>query len=72
MVIVGISKMILEIFGGDDCKRGVRDLVVKFVKDWIDSSSLQFGVASIVPFDKEVYLPTLDWMGKDCVGIMVI
>ena len=42
------------------------------VKDWIDSCSLQFGVASIVPFDEGVCLPTLDWMDKDCVGIMIV
>ena len=49
-MIVGISKLILEIFGSDGHTHGVRDLVVKFVKDWIDSHSLQFGVASIVLF----------------------
>ena len=40
MVIMRISKLILEIFGGDGRTRGVRNFVVEFVKDWIDSSSL--------------------------------
>ena len=72
MVIVGINKLILEVLGTDGHTHGVRDLVVEFVKDWIDSRSLQFGVASIAPFDEVVCLPTLDWMDMDCVGIMIV
>ena len=59
MVIVGISELILEILGGDSRTHGVRDLVVEFVRDWINSQGLQFGVASIVPFDEVFCLPTL-------------
>ena len=71
-VIMGIGELILEALGGDGCTHGVRDLVVEFVKDWIDSHSLLFGVASIVPLNEVVYLPTLDWMDKDCFGIMIV
>ena len=72
MVSVGISELILEVFGGDGRTHGVRDLVVNFVKDWINSHSLQFGIASIVPFNEMVCLPTLDWMDKDCARIMIV
>ena len=72
MVIVGISELMLEILCGEGRTHGVRDLVVKFVKDWVDSCSLQFGVASIVPFNEVVRLPTFDWMDKDCVGIVIV
>ena len=50
-VIVGISKLILEILGGDGPTHAIGDLVVKFVKDRIDPSGLQFCVASIAPLD---------------------
>ena len=40
MVIVGVSELILDILGGDGRRHGVRDLVVEFVKDWIDFHSL--------------------------------
>ena len=72
MVIMGVSKLILEIFGGDGRTHGVRDFVVEFVKSWIDSCSLQLGVASIVPLNEVVGMSTLDWMDKDCIGIMVV
>ena len=72
VVIVGISELILEIFGSDGRTHGIRDLVVEFVNDYIDSCSLQFGVASIVPFDEVVCLPTLDWVNEDCVGVMIV
>ena len=72
MAIVGIVEWILEVLGGDGCTHGVGDLVVKFVKDWIDSRSLQFGVSSIVPLSEVVCLPTLDCMDKDCVGIIIV
>ena len=72
MVIVGISELIFEVIGGDGRTHGVGDLVVEFVQGWIDSCSLQFGVASIVPINEVVYLPTPDWMDKDCVGIMIV
>ena len=47
MVIMGISELILDILGSDGHAHAVGDLVVKFVKDRIDTSGLQFGVASI-------------------------
>ena len=72
MVIIGVSELIHEVLGGDGRTHGIRDLVVKFVKDWIDSRSLQFGIASILLLDEVVCLPTLDWMGKGCVGIMIV
>ena len=60
MVIMCISKLILEIFGGDGHMHAVGDLVVKFVKDRIDSSCLQFGVVqSIVTLDEVFCLSTL-------------
>ena len=62
MVIVGISKLILEILGGDGRTHAVEVLVVKFVKEGIDTSSLQFGVASIVALDEVFSLLTLDGM----------
>ena len=40
MVIVGISKLILEILGSDGRTHVVGDLVVKFVKHGIDTSGL--------------------------------
>ena len=72
MVIVGISELILELLGGDGCAHGIGDLVVKFVKDLIDPCSLQFCIASVVPFNKVVGLPALDRMNKDCIGVMII
>ena len=42
------------------------------MKDWIDPSGLQFGVASIVPYDEVFCLPTLDWANKDCIGVMIV
>ena len=71
VVIVSICKLMLEILGGDGRTYGVRDLVVEFVKDWIDSRGLQFCIARIVPFDEVFCLPTFDWVDKDCFGIMI-
>ena len=70
MVIAGVSELILEILGSDGDTHGVGDLVVEYVKDWVYSCSLQFGLASIVPINEMVCLPSLDWMDKDCVGIV--
>ena len=50
-VIVCIGELILEGLGGDGRAHGVGDLIVEFVKDWIDSCSLQFHIASIVPLN---------------------
>ena len=71
-VIVGIGELILEVLGGDGHVYGVGDLVVEFVKDWDDPYSLQFGIASIVPLNEVFCLPALNWMDKDCIGVMII
>ena len=71
-MIVGISVLILEILGSDGHTYAVGDLVVEFVKDWIDPNSLQLGIASIVPFDEVFGLPTLDWVDEDCIGVMIV
>ena len=52
--------------------QGVGDLVVEFVKDWVDPCSLQFCIASIVPLNEVFYLLALDWMDKNCAGVMII
>ena len=72
MVIVGTGKLILEVLVGDGRAHGVGDLVVEFVQDWVDSGSLQFCIAYIVPLNEVVSLPALDGMDKDCVGIMIL
>ena len=72
MVIMGISELIFGSLGSDGCMHGVRDLVVEYVKDWIDSRGMQFGVASIVSFNEVFCLPTLDRVDKDCIGIMIV
>ena len=72
MVIVGISKLILEIIGGDVPTHAVGDLIVEFVNDRIDTSGLKFCVASIVALDKVFYLSTLDGVDKDGIGVMIV
>ena len=72
MVIIGISELILEILGGDGCTHAVGDLIVNFAKDGIDTSGLQFRVASIVVFDEVFCLSTLGWVDEDCIGIMIV
>ena len=72
MVIVSISELILELLGSDGHAHGIGDLVVKFVKDGIDSRSLQFCIASVVSLNEVVGLPDLDRIYKDCVGVMIV
>ena len=69
---VGISELILESLGRDGRTHAVGDLVVKFVKHGIDTSGLQFGVASILALDEVFCLSNLDGMDKDGIGVMII
>ena len=72
MVIVSIGKLILEVLGSDGGMHGVGDLIVEFVQDWVDSCGLQFCIASVVPLNDVIGLPTHDWMDKDGVGVMIV
>ena len=72
MVIVGIIELILEILGGGGCTHVVGDLVVEFVKHRIDTSGLQFGVASIIALGEMFCLSILDGIDKDGIGVMII
>ena len=72
MVIVGISELIVEILGSDGRTHAVGDIVVKFVKHGIDTSKLQFGVASIVALDEVFCLSTLNGVEKDGIGVMIV
>ena len=72
MVVVGCSELKLEILGSDGHTHALGDIVVEFVNHGIDTSGLQFGIASIVALYQVFGLSTLDGAYKDFIGIMVI
>ena len=71
-MIVGITKLVLDVLLCDRAACEVRDLIVFALEDWRDVSGLEAFVGFVISFDKVMGMVAADWISKDCVGIIVI
>ena len=71
-MIVGICKLIVELFGFDGCNKFLGNFVVKSLEGWNDSCLFKLVVAKVVASNEVVGLSAFDGHSKDCIAIVIV
>ena len=71
-MIVGICKLIVELFGFDGCNELLGNFVVKSLESWNDSCLFKLVVAKVVASNEVVGLSAFDGCCKDCIAVIII
>ena len=64
-VVVGICKLVVELFCFNGCNELLGYFIIKALKRWNDPCSFELVVAVVISSDEVLCLAALDWGGKD-------
>ena len=71
-MIVGICKLIVEMFGFDGCDEFLGNFVVEPLESWNDSCLFELVVAKVVASNEVAGLSAFDGRYKDCIAVIIV
>ena len=71
-VIVGICKLIVELFSFDGCNEFLGNFVIETLEGWNDPCPLELVVAKVIVGNEVVCLSALDGCGKDFIAVVIV
>ena len=72
MMIVGIYKLIVELFGFDGCNEFLGNFLVKSLESWNDSCLFKLVVAQVVASNEVAGLSAFDGRCQDCIAVVIV